>query len=184
MTSCVHRRSATNSSVRLHHSDGQSTHPLPQSFQPLLLGVRVDVSADDERDDVEERHPGLFRQEHLRERQRERAGDPADAHDGQEAGADGGADLMPGARAGDDGHRGEVDGVLDWGDLYILVSGEVAKSVAVVLTIRLLTRICRILARRLVRFANVRCRREMRRWPMGALTKAPYAAILMIRELK
>jgi hypothetical protein len=49
---------------------------------------------------------------------------------------------------------------------------------------RLLVKICRILARRLVRPWNMRCRMEMRTWPSGALTKAPYRAILGTREVK
>ena len=86
-----------------------TTYPLPQRRQSLLFGVRVDIGADAESDDIEEGHPRLLRQELLRERQRDGRGDPGDFHDGHEAGADGGADLVPGAGAGDDGHGGEVD---------------------------------------------------------------------------
>lgn len=90
---------------------------LPESLQALLLGVGVDVGADAEGDDVEERHPGVLGQELLGKGQRNGRGDPADLHDGHEAGLDGGADLVEGARAGDDSHRGQVDCVLDGGDL-------------------------------------------------------------------
>lgn len=90
---------------------------LAESFQTLLLGVGVDVGADEETDDVEERHPGVLGEELLGEGQGQRGGNPANLHDGHEAGLDGGADLVEGARAGDDGHRRKVDAVLDGGDL-------------------------------------------------------------------
>lgn len=90
---------------------------LPKSFETLLLGVGVDVGADEEGDNVEEWHPGVLGQELLGKSQRQRGGDPADLHDGHETGLDGGANLVEGTGAGDDGHRGEVDGVLDGGDL-------------------------------------------------------------------
>lgn len=89
---------------------------LAQRFQTLLLGMGVDVGSDEEADDVEERHPGVLGQELLGKGQGQRGGDPADLHDGHEAGLDGGADLVDGAGAGDDGHGGEVDAVLDGGD--------------------------------------------------------------------
>lgn len=41
-----------------------------------------------------------------------------------------------------------------------------------------------ILARRLVRPANKRCKMPMKMWPMGADTKAPNMAILGTREVK
>lgn len=85
------------------------TYPLPQRSQSLLFGMRIDIRANAESHDIEEWHPCLLRQELLRERQRDGRGDPGDFHDGHEAGANGGADLMPGAGAGDDGHGGEVD---------------------------------------------------------------------------
>lgn len=89
----------------------------PESGEPLLLGVGVDVGADDEADDVEEGHPRLLGQELLGECKGDGRRDPANLHDGQEASLDGGAHLVEGAGAGDDGHGGEVDGVLDGGDL-------------------------------------------------------------------
>ena len=76
----------------------------------------VDIGPDEETENVEERNPGMLGQELLGKRQRQRGGDPADLHDGHEAGLDGGANLVDGARAGDDGHGGEVDAVLDGGD--------------------------------------------------------------------
>jgi hypothetical protein len=48
----------------------------------------------------------------------------------------------------------------------------------------LLTTICRILALRLVRPRKTFCSSQMKKWPMGALTRAPYAAILGTREVK
>lgn len=90
---------------------------LPQSLEALLLGVGVDIGSNEETDDVEERHPGVLGQELLGKGQGQWGGDPADLHDGQEAGLDGGANLVEGARASNDGHRGQVDAVLDGGDL-------------------------------------------------------------------
>lgn len=90
---------------------------LPEGFQTLLLGVGVDVGSNEKRDDVEERHPGVLGQEFLGKGQSQWGCDPADFHDGHETGLDGGADLVEGARTGDDGHRGQVDCVLDGGDL-------------------------------------------------------------------
>jgi hypothetical protein len=84
--------------------------------------MRVDVRANDERDEVEKRHPSLRRKERLREGQRDRGCEPADAHDGPEAGADGRAHLVPGSSAGDPGHACEVDGVLDGCDLIGVIS--------------------------------------------------------------
>lgn len=77
----------------------------------------IDISPDEEGDNVEERHPSVFGKEFLGKGQRDGRGDPADFHDGHEASADGGADLVEGAGAGDDGHRGEIDGVLNGRDL-------------------------------------------------------------------
>lgn len=90
---------------------------LAQSFETLLLGVGVDVGSDEETNDVEEGHPGVLREELLGKGQSQRGGDPADLHDGHEAGADGGADLVEGARTSNDRHGAQVDGVLDGGDL-------------------------------------------------------------------
>lgn len=99
---------------------GEKSDYLSQSFQALLLSVRVDIGTDDKTDDVEEGHPGVFGEELLRKRQGQRRGDPADLHDGHEAGAHGSANLVDGACAGDDTHGGEVDGVLDRGNLFLL----------------------------------------------------------------
>ena len=164
----------------------EKTYLLPQSGQPLLLGVGIDIGPDNEGNHVEERHPSLLRQELLRERQRDGRHDPADAHDGQEARAHGGAHLVEGARAGDDGHGREIDRVLDGRHLrqFGTVSTRpsdargfsVPPGVSVaggVLTTRLLTRIWKIFAFKLVRPANSRCKMLMSRWPSGALMKAP-----------
>lgn len=77
---------------------------LPERCKSLLLLRAVNVCADEEADDVEERNPGVFGQELLRKGEGERRGEPRDFHDGHEAGADGGADLVEGAGTGDDGH--------------------------------------------------------------------------------
>lgn len=61
----------------------------------------------------------MLREEFLGECQGQRGGDPADLHDGQEAGLHGGLNLVECSRTGYDCHRGEVDGILDWGDLLI-----------------------------------------------------------------
>lgn len=90
---------------------------LAQRGEALLLGDGVDVGADDERDQVEEGHPRGLGQELLRKGEADGTDDPADAHDLPEADADGGADLVEGAGAGDEGHGDEVDAVLDGGDL-------------------------------------------------------------------
>ena len=90
---------------------------LSKSFEALLLGVGVDVGSDEETNDVEERHPGVLGQELLRKGQCQRRGHPADLHDGEEAGADGRADLVQSPCSGDDGHRRQIHGVLDRGDL-------------------------------------------------------------------
>jgi hypothetical protein len=78
----------------------------PQGSKPLLLGVRVDVCADDEADDVEEGHPCGFWKELLGEGQRDGRDNPADLHDGPETSPDGRADLVdcPGTRNERHGH--------------------------------------------------------------------------------
>ena len=90
-----------------------ATYLSPQSSQPLLLGVRIDICSDDERDDVEEWHPSVLRQELLRKRQSQRRCNPADLHDRHEACLDRSPDLMEGPRASNDSHRSEVHAVLD-----------------------------------------------------------------------
>lgn len=66
--------------------------------------MSVDVGSDNETDNVEEGDPGVFWEELLGKGQGERRDDPADLHDGHEAGLDGGADLMEGSGACNDGH--------------------------------------------------------------------------------
>lgn len=90
---------------------------LPESFQALLLGVGVDVGSNEESDNVEEGHPGVLGEELLSEGQAQGRGDPADLHDGHESSLNGRANLVDGARTGDNSHRGQVDAVLDGGDL-------------------------------------------------------------------
>ena len=79
--------------------------------------MRIDVRANDKPNNIEERHPGLLREEGLGESQSDGRRDPGNFHDGHEACADGGANLVESAGARDDGHAGQVDDVLDGGDL-------------------------------------------------------------------
>ena len=76
----------------------------PQSLQPLLLRVSVDVRPDDEADEVEERHPRLLRKERLRKSKREWRSDPRDLHHRHEACADRSADLVEVPGTSDNGH--------------------------------------------------------------------------------
>lgn len=89
----------------------------PQSREPLLLSVCVDVGSNDEANDVEEGYPSGLRQELLSKGQRDGRYDPADLHDGHEAGLYRCANLVECASAGDEGHRSQVDTVLDGRDL-------------------------------------------------------------------
>ena len=77
----------------------------------------VDIGPNHKAHDVEERHPGVLGKELLRKGKGQRRSDPANLHDGHEASAHGSADLVDGARTGDDTHGGEVDDVLDGRDL-------------------------------------------------------------------
>ena len=77
----------------------------------------VDIGSNHKAHDVEERHPGVFGEELLRKGKGQRRSHPANLHDGHEASAHGSADLVDGARTGDDTHGGEVDDVLDGRDL-------------------------------------------------------------------
>lgn len=116
--------------------------------------MSVDVGSDDKGNHVEEWYPGLLRKELLRKGKRDRRGDPADSHHRPKAGADGGAHLVPGAGARDEGHAREVDGVLNWRDLRFFCQYGCARTRVGRHTIRLLVRIWRIFARRLVRPAK------------------------------
>lgn len=73
----------------------------------------VDIGSDKEPNDVEEWNPGLFGEELLGEGKSQWRSNPADLHDREETGLDGGADLVEGAGASDNGHGGQVDDVLD-----------------------------------------------------------------------
>lgn len=89
----------------------------PESSEPLLLGMRIDVCTDDESNDVEEGNPSGFREELLGKGERDGRDDPADLHDGPETSLDGRLDLVESSGACDDGHGDEVDAVLNRGDL-------------------------------------------------------------------
>ena len=78
--------------------------PLPQRCEPLLLGMSVDVRSNHKGNNIEERHPGLFGKKLLRKGKCDGGGDPADPHHGPETSTDGGAYLMPGTGASDEGH--------------------------------------------------------------------------------
>lgn len=90
---------------------------LSQSCQTLLLGVCVDVGADNKGNNVEEGHPGLLGQELLSKGERQGRSAPADFHDGKQSSTNGGANLVESASACDDSHGGQVDGVLNWRNL-------------------------------------------------------------------
>lgn len=111
----------------------------------------IDVCTDDETNNVEEGHPGGFREELLGKGQRDGRDNPADLHDGPEACLDGGPHLVESARAGNEGHGDEVDAVLDGRNLEGRRLAVFLTKVRAVLTIKLLARICRILALRLLR---------------------------------
>jgi hypothetical protein len=90
-----------------------------ERFETLLLRVSVDVCANNKSHDVEEWNPGVLGEEVLGKSQSDGRRDPADFHDGHETSADGRADLVESARAGNDGHGDQVYGVLDRRDLQI-----------------------------------------------------------------
>ena len=158
---------------------------LAESGKALLLRERVDIRPDDEGDEVEERHPGVLGQELLRKGEAQRRCDPADLCDGPKARFPGGMDLVDGLGAGDDGHRDQIHCVLDRRNLvpaplaYIFQPGLQFER-----TIKLLARIWRIFAFRLVRPEKSLCRMLIKTCPRGALIKAPYAAIFGTRDVK
>lgn len=77
----------------------------------------VDVGSNEESNNVEEGHPGVLGEELLGEGQAQGRSDPADLHDGHEASLNGSANLVDVTRTGDNSHGGQVDAVLDGGDL-------------------------------------------------------------------
>jgi hypothetical protein len=81
----------------------------PERSKSLLLGVRVDVCADDESNNIEEWNPCLLWQEFLRKCKAEGRRDPADLHYWPEASLDSCSDLVEGASTGDDGHEDEIN---------------------------------------------------------------------------
>lgn len=85
----------------------------PECSKSLLLGVRVNVRADDESNNVEEWNPCLLWQEFLRKCKAEGRRDPANLHYWPEASLDSCSDLVEGASTGDDGHEDEINRVLD-----------------------------------------------------------------------
>lgn len=81
----------------------------PQRSKSLLLGVRVDVGAYHEADDVEEWNPCLLWQEFLRKCEADRRSDPANLHDRPEAGLYCCSDLVEGSSSSNYGHEDEID---------------------------------------------------------------------------
>ena len=77
----------------------------------------IDVGTDHKGDDIEKRYPGVFGQELLSKRQRQGRRDPADLHHGPETYFDCSSQLVVCPCAGDEGHGGKVDHVLDRGYL-------------------------------------------------------------------
>lgn len=57
--------------LRKNSTCRNTTYLLPQSSQPLFLGMRIDVCTDNKRYKVEERDPGVLGQELLGKRQRQ-----------------------------------------------------------------------------------------------------------------
>lgn len=94
----------------------------PECSKSLFLGVRIDVSADHEADDVEEWNPCLLWQEFLRECEADGGRDPADLHDGPEAGLDCCSNLVESPGPSNDGHEDEIDRVLDRCNLWARIS--------------------------------------------------------------
>ena len=90
---------------------------LSEGREPLLLRNGIDIGADDERDEIEERDPEVVGQELLGEGKADGRGNPADLHDLPEAYADGSLDLMDSLGTSDEGHGNKVHAVLDWRDL-------------------------------------------------------------------
>lgn len=91
----------------------------PQRSKPLLLGVRINVCADDEPDNIEKWHPRMLGQELLGKGQGDGRHDPADLHDGPEAGFDGCADLVECTGTCNQSHGDKIHAVLDGRDLMI-----------------------------------------------------------------
>lgn len=77
----------------------------------------IDVGADNEADNVKEWHPCLFWEELLRECERKRRDDPADFHHAEETSLDRSLDLVESARTSNEGHRRQINDVLNWRDL-------------------------------------------------------------------
>jgi hypothetical protein len=92
-----------------------------ESCKTLLLGGRVDIGTNHKSNDVEEGDPGLLREELLSKCKRNWRGDPADLHDWHEASLPSCVDLVESTCTGNDGHRDQVHGVLDWCNLIGLV---------------------------------------------------------------
>jgi len=90
---------------------------LAQRRQALLLGNRVDVGADDERNKVEEGHPCVLGKELLGKGQAERRCNPADAHNFPETNLDSRPHVVEALSASNNGHGDEVDGILDRSNL-------------------------------------------------------------------
>lgn len=92
---------------------------LAQSSKTPPLGDGVDVGADDEGYQVEERHPGVLWEEFLGKGQTDRASNPGHPHDLPKSDADRGADLVVRPGTSDPRHGGQIDRVLDGSHLWL-----------------------------------------------------------------
>ena len=129
------------SRIVLWSSSSSLVVSLAECREALLLCDGIDVGSDDECDDVEEGNPGMLRKELLRKGEGERGSDPADLHDRHETSFPGRMDLMNCLCASDNGHRDEVDTVLDGGNLHYSISIVSRPTLRSRRTIKLLTRI-------------------------------------------
>lgn len=95
---------------------------LAERGKALLLGNGVDVCADDKGHKIEEWYPGVLGQELLGEREADGRGDPANTHHLPETDPHRRPNLVERSGTSDQGHGNKIHGVLDWGNLYILIS--------------------------------------------------------------
>lgn len=117
MRGVVLRAGAAGAANRRSSSAPVTKVLLAQRRQALLLGNRVDVGADDERNNVEEGHPCVLGKELLGKSQADRRCNPADAHNFPETNLDSRPHVVEALGASNNGHGDEVDGILDRSNL-------------------------------------------------------------------
>ena len=106
--------------VRAAHAGAAVTEVLlAQSCEALLLRDCVDICADNETDNIEERNPELVGEELLGKGQADGRRDPRNLHDLPEADLDGGPDLVEGTGSSNQRHSNEVNAVLDRSNLRV-----------------------------------------------------------------